>query len=161
MRCVSLRDFLEACFSLGDEFTIVSVFSAELGSTANTCGASVYEAFWKNFTRFLREGVQFLIWFCRARCCARHVPDGPDNAELQVQFLRGCGRRCVHAATSSRQSGTRFRSVHRQVRDGLIWLFCLIFRHFSPLVQLDVRARVAGRRELAPRRSATPIRLHS
>ena len=40
-------------FSLGDDFRIVSVFSAELGSTANTCAASVYEAFWKNFTLFL------------------------------------------------------------------------------------------------------------
>ena len=36
-------------FSVGDDFRIVSVFSAELGSTADTCGASVYEAFWKNF----------------------------------------------------------------------------------------------------------------
>ena len=47
MHCVSLRGFLEARgFSLGDDFRIVSVFSAELGSTANTCAASVYEAFW-------------------------------------------------------------------------------------------------------------------
>ena len=40
-------------FSLGDDFMLVSVFSAELGSTSDTCGASVYEAFWKNFTLFL------------------------------------------------------------------------------------------------------------
>ena len=33
----------------GDDFMFVSVFSAQLGSTADTCGASVYEAFWKNF----------------------------------------------------------------------------------------------------------------
>ena len=31
---------------------MVSVFSS-LGSTADTCSASVYEVFWKNFTRFL------------------------------------------------------------------------------------------------------------
>ena len=30
---------------------LVSVFSTLLGSTADTCTASVYEAFWKNFTR--------------------------------------------------------------------------------------------------------------
>ena len=30
----------------GDDFRIVSVFIAELGSTADTCTASVYEAFW-------------------------------------------------------------------------------------------------------------------
>ena len=29
---------------------MVSVFSTLLGSTADTCSASVYEAFWKNFT---------------------------------------------------------------------------------------------------------------
>ena len=34
---------------LGDDFRFVSVFCAELGSTADTCGASVYEAFWKYF----------------------------------------------------------------------------------------------------------------
>ena len=50
---VSLRGFLEAFhtisrgFSVGDDFRFVSVFSAELGSTADTCAASVYEAFWK------------------------------------------------------------------------------------------------------------------
>ena len=32
---------------------MVSVFSTLLGSTADTCSASVYEAFWKNFKRFL------------------------------------------------------------------------------------------------------------
>ena len=63
MRCVSLRGFLEFLtffafwWSLGDDFKIVSVFSAELGSTAGTCGASVYEAFRKNFTRFTCEVV--------------------------------------------------------------------------------------------------------
>ena len=34
---------------------MVSVFSTLLGSTADTCSASVYEAFWKNFTRFLLD----------------------------------------------------------------------------------------------------------
>ena len=47
---VSLRGFLEEFriifpgFSVGDDFRIVSVFSAELGSTADTCNASVYGA---------------------------------------------------------------------------------------------------------------------
>ena len=34
---------------------MVSVFSTLLGSTADTCSASVYEASWKNFTRFLLD----------------------------------------------------------------------------------------------------------
>ena len=34
---------------------MVSVFSTLLGSTADTCSASVYEAFWKTFTRFLLD----------------------------------------------------------------------------------------------------------
>ena len=34
---------------------MVSVFSTLLGSTADTCSASVYEALWKNFTRFLLD----------------------------------------------------------------------------------------------------------
>ena len=36
----------------GDDFRVVSVFCAELGSTADACGASVYVAFWKNLTPF-------------------------------------------------------------------------------------------------------------
>ena len=31
-------------------------YATLLGSTVDTCLASVYEAFWKNFTRFIREG---------------------------------------------------------------------------------------------------------
>ena len=52
---VSLRGYgqkftISTCrWTLGDDFRIVSVFSAQLGSTADTCGASVYEAFRKNF----------------------------------------------------------------------------------------------------------------
>ena len=41
-----------SCWVVGDDFRFVSVFCVELGSTADTCGASVYEAFWKNFTLF-------------------------------------------------------------------------------------------------------------
>ena len=37
----------------------VSVFSAQLGSTADTCGASVYEAFLEEVHAFLREGRTF------------------------------------------------------------------------------------------------------
>ena len=52
------------------------------------------------FHTFCREGVR--------RWCTARVLDGPDNAELpggaEGAVLRGCGRRCVHAATSSRQS---------------------------------------------------------
>ena len=36
----------------GDDFRFVSVFSAQLGSTVDTCIASVYVAFWKNLTLF-------------------------------------------------------------------------------------------------------------
>ena len=39
--------FSQCWWTPGDDVRIVSVFSAELGSTANTCAASVYEAFWK------------------------------------------------------------------------------------------------------------------
>ena len=59
MRCASLRGFVEEFLALrvflGDDFRIVSVFCAELGSTADTCSASVYVAFWKNLT-FLVSG---------------------------------------------------------------------------------------------------------
>ena len=44
---------LHVKWTFGDDFRFVSVFCAELCSTADTCGASVYEAFWKNFTLFL------------------------------------------------------------------------------------------------------------
>ena len=33
-----------------NDFRLVSVFCVALGSTADTCGASVYKAFWKNFS---------------------------------------------------------------------------------------------------------------
>ena len=43
---VSLRRRVSCAGGLfGDDFRIVSVFSAELGSTADTCTASVYGAF--------------------------------------------------------------------------------------------------------------------
>ena len=38
---------------------MVSVFSTLLGSTADTCSASVYEAFFEEFYAFLREGRTF------------------------------------------------------------------------------------------------------
>ena len=105
--------------------------------------------FWKNFTRFPREGVQFLVRFlsCPLLCttCARW--------SRQCRIAWRC-RRCSSCAVvdiavfMQRQvpgsPGTRFRSVHQQVRDGQKWAFCHILRHFSPSVQLDVRARVAG-----------------
>ena len=39
-----------AVFTVGDDFRLVSVFCVALGSTADTCGASVYKAFWNNFS---------------------------------------------------------------------------------------------------------------
>ena len=39
-----------AACTVGDDFRFVSVFCVALGSTADTCGASVYKAFWKNFS---------------------------------------------------------------------------------------------------------------
>ena len=65
--------------------------------------------FWKNFTRFLREGcavlgLVFVVPVVVHDMC-RMVQTMQNCLEVpQVQFLRGCGRRCVHAATSSRQS---------------------------------------------------------
>ena len=41
-----------ACWAVGDDFRLVSVFCVALDSTADTCGASVYKAFWKNFSHF-------------------------------------------------------------------------------------------------------------
>ena len=43
---------------LSEMTMIVSVFSAELGSTADTCAASVFEAFWK---RGFSLGVDFMF----------------------------------------------------------------------------------------------------
>ena len=56
----------------------------------------------------------------------------------QVQFLRGCGRRCVHAATSSRQSrdGVQIRSSTSSRRTELGFL-----PHFDAFFAL----RPAGR----------------
>ena len=49
-RCWFLPEVFRFLDFLGDDFRFVSVFCAELGSTADTCGASVYEAFWKIFS---------------------------------------------------------------------------------------------------------------
>ena len=51
----------------------------------------------------------------------------------QVQFLRGCGVAVLMQRQVPGSPGTRFRSVHRQVRDGLKWAFCLIFEAFFAL----------------------------
>ena len=61
----------------------------------------------------------------------------------QVEDLRGCGRRCDLAATSSRQcrevpqicSSTRCSSSEEVY-------FCRIMRHFSHSVRLDVSAHL-------------------
>ena len=46
-----------SCWCVGDDFRLVSVFCVALGSTVDTCGASVYKAFWKNFSQFLPDTV--------------------------------------------------------------------------------------------------------
>ena len=45
-----LLEEYRVAFFLGVDSRNVSVFSTLLGSTADTCSASVFEAFWKNFT---------------------------------------------------------------------------------------------------------------
>ena len=50
-----------ACWAVGDDFRLVSVFCFALGSTADTCGASVYKAFWKNFSHlYLKRWIAVL-----------------------------------------------------------------------------------------------------
>ena len=88
--------------------------------------------FWKNFTRFLR--VRFLSCPLLCTTCA--------GWSRQCRIAWRC-RRCSSCAVvdvvvfMQRQvpgsPGTRFRSVHRQVRDGLKWAFCLIFEAFFAL----------------------------
>ena len=39
-----------AVCTVGDDFRLDSVFCVALGSTADTCGASVHKAFWNNFS---------------------------------------------------------------------------------------------------------------
>ena len=43
--CEEAHIFSTCRWTLGDDFMFVSVFSAELGSSADTCTASVYGAF--------------------------------------------------------------------------------------------------------------------
>ena len=92
----------------------VSVFSAELDSSSDTCTASVHSA----VLGFVVVAPVVAHDMCRMVQTMQNCLEVP-----QVQFLRVCGRRCVHAATSSRQSGTGFSSAHRQDRDGLKWAF--------------------------------------
>ena len=50
-----------ACWDVGDDFRLVSVFCVALGSTADTCGASVYKAIWKNFSHlYLKRWIAVL-----------------------------------------------------------------------------------------------------
>ena len=44
--------------------------------------ASVYEASGRISHVFYVKVCSYWSGFCRARCCARQVPGGPDNAEL-------------------------------------------------------------------------------
>ena len=69
-----------------------------------------------NFTRFLRDGDSTVVAPVVVHDMCRMVQTMQNCLEVpQVQFLRVCGRRCVHAATSSRQSwdGVQFRSSTR------------------------------------------------
>ena len=141
---------------LGDD-VVLSCGSLYLGDRCPCCAGLHYRfpvpSWWRQSVRFLTCPLLRttcagwsrqcrIAWRCR-RCCTCAVVDVAVFMQRQVPGSPGRG----------------FRSVHRQVRDGLKWAFFPSFlRHFSPSVQLDVRARVAGTRELAPRRSATPIR---
>ena len=110
-----------------------------LGSSSDTCTASVHTA----VLGFVVVAPVVVHDMCRMVQTMQNCLELP-----QVQFLRVCGRRCVHAATSSRQSwdGVQFRSSTRSRRTEMCF-FASFFRHFSPSVQLDVRARVAWTRE--------------
>ena len=75
--------------------------------------------------------------------------------------VRGGGRRCVHAATSSSSSLCRMglRFVHRHpCRTRLRGYVAAVLQHFSASVHLDVEAQGGGDAgSLTPGRSVTPI----
>ena len=85
-----------------EEYRII--FSAErIGSTADTCAASVYEAFWKKLTYFPREG--------RLGHLFQHL--------LVRQWIQGCvSLRCSFAFQRNAwfDSGYRFASVYCAIR---------------------------------------------
>ena len=60
---------------------MVSAFYAPC-SAVGTCVASVYEALGRILHVKVTPQCSSLVGCCRARCCAQHVRDGPDNAEL-------------------------------------------------------------------------------
>ena len=117
-------------------------YSTLLGLTVDTYMASVYEAFWKDFTCgpsyfsamlgstadtsscvSLRYEVFVVPVVVHDMC--RMVQTMQNCLEVpQVQFLRGCGRRFVLAATSSRQSrdGVQIRSSTSSRRTDLGFL---------------------------------------
>ena len=63
----------------------------------------------------------------------------------QVQFLRGCGRRFVHAATSSRQSrdGVQIRSSTSSRRTEMCF-FLMFEAFFAGVLPLQLGAFVMG-----------------
>ena len=151
--------------SWGDDFWYSFLTLRFLGRQWIHVGFSL-RGFRKNFTRFLREGVQFLVRFlsCPLLCttCA--------GWSRQCRIAWRC-RRCSSCAVvdvtvfMQRQvpgsPGTGFRSAHRQVRDGLNGLFASFLRHFSPSVQLDVGASVAGTPGACSQAFCHPNSVHS
>ena len=84
---------------------VVSVFSAEHGSTADTCSASVYEAFWKD-RRFYR-----FAWFHSGYKFMRHMEAGfaIDLTPRAVLFfpLNRPMMRCIMAGMTQKDSRLR------------------------------------------------------
>ena len=74
---------------MGDDFRFVSVFCVELGSIADACGASVYEAFWKNFSLFLVVSTCCLVFSAElgstADTCSAFVYGAPFSSFCLVQ----------------------------------------------------------------------------
>ena len=116
-------------------------YATLLGSTVDTCLASVYEAFWKNFTRFIREGgtpvpevdfspcnrrevaalvingsgmhsTGFLVSMHLA-LCSRRLPTGSGRARRQRQwYLLVCWSRCTsHCVPDDCRQVTSFVQV--------------------------------------------------
>ena len=116
---------------LGDDFWYSFLTLRFLGRQWIHVGFS-QRGFWKHFTRFLRGGVQFLVRFLS--CPLLRTTCAGWSRQCRIAWR--C-RRCSSCAVLDvavfvqRQvpgsPGTGFRSVHRQVRDGLNWAFLLHF----------------------------------
>ena len=132
--------------------------------------------------------LQYVSWWslpccagraCSARCLLRQMPMVQTLRKFvevsQSQFLPGCGRRCVYAATScldmkmpqiqfiARVSGHFSRDRYAQLQLCMVGMmsamrgkFAAVLQHFSASVHLDVEAQGGGDAgNLTPRCSAT------